>query len=200
MNLDSQVKKVSYSLGASVAQSLKNQGFGELDLDIFISGLKDLFENKELLIGAEEGNKVLQEYVTEINAKKSASAKADGEKFLEENKKRETVKVTESGLQYEIIEQGSGDSPKATDNVTVHYEGRFIDGGIFDSSFQRNEPATFPVNGVIPGWTEALQLMNPGAKWRLFIPQDLAYGANGAGDAIPPYSTLVFDVELIKVN
>lgn len=200
MNLDSQLKKVSYSLGASVAQSLKNQGFGELELDLFIAGLKDLYENKELLISADEGNKVLQEYINEMNDKKRKSAKNDGEKFLEENKQRETVQTTASGLQYEIVEEGAGQSPKATDSVTVHYEGRFIDGGIFDSSFQRNEPATFPVNGVIAGWTEALQMMKPGAKWRLYIPHHLAYGENGAGDVIPPFATLVFDVELISVN
>ncbi len=200
MKVETEDQKVSYSLGASVAQSLMNQGFGELDMDVFVAGLKDVFGNKELLISAEEGNKLLQTYVNAINKKKSKSAKADGENFLVENKKRENVKTTASGLQYEIVEEGQGDSPKAADKVTVHYEGRLVDGEIFDSSFQRNEPASFPVNGVIPGWTEALQLMKTGAKWRLFIPHHLAYGENGAGESIPPFSALVFDVELISVN
>lgn len=200
MSLESKQQKMSYSLGASVAQSLIDQGFGELDFSSFIDGLKDVYHNENLKINPNEGNQLLNEYMRDIQSKQAAGAKEDGEKFLAENQKRAEVVTTASGLQYQVIEEGSGASPKTNSSVTVHYHGTFINGQVFDSSYQRNEPATFPVNGVIAGWTEALQLMKTGAKYRLFIPSHLAYGEHGAGSAIPPHSALVFDVELISVN
>ncbi|MCK5536089.1 MAG: FKBP-type peptidyl-prolyl cis-trans isomerase [Bacteroidales bacterium] len=200
MNLELKLEKISYSLGASVGQSLIDQGFGELQFEAFVEGLKDVYSNGKLKIDPNEGNKLLNEFMQEIQAKKGASAKVDGEKFLEENKKRKEVTITDSGLQYEVIEEGNGALPQASSSVTVHYHGTFTDGKVFDSSYDRNEPATFPVNGVIPGWTEALQLMKTGAKWRLFIPSHIAYGEQGAGASIPPHSALVFDVELISIN
>jgi len=200
MSLESKHEKMSYSLGASVAQSLIDQGFGELEFTAFVEGLQDVYKNEDLKINPNEGNQLLNDYMRDIQEQKASGAKENGEKFLHENKNRPEVKTTNSGLQYQVIEEGQGASPKLNSTVTVHYHGTFIDGGVFDSSYQRNEPATFPVNGVIAGWTEALQLMKPGAKYRLFIPSHLAYGEHGAGNAIPPHSALVFDVELISIN
>jgi FKBP-type peptidyl-prolyl cis-trans isomerase FklB len=200
MSLESKHEKMSYSLGASVAQSLIDQGFGELEFTAFVEGLKDVYNNEDLKINPNEGNQLLNDYMRDIQAQKAAGAKEYGEKFLAENKNRPEVITTNSGLQYQVIEEGNGASPKSNSTVTVHYHGTFIDGNVFDSSYQRNEPATFPVNGVIAGWTEALQLMKTGAKYRLFIPSNLAYGEHGAGNAIPPHSALVFDVELISIN
>jgi FKBP-type peptidyl-prolyl cis-trans isomerase FklB len=200
MELKSKSEKMSYSLGASVAQSLIEQGFGEITFAAFVEGLSDFYEKKDLKIDPLEGNQLLNEYMSEVHNSKAAGAKEDGEKFLAENLKRDEVKSTKSGLQYQIFEEGNGATPTANNSVTVHYNGTFTDGKVFDSSYERNEPATFPVNGVIAGWTEALQMMKTGAKWRLFIPSHLAYGEQGAGGAIPPHSTLIFDVELISIN
>tara|TARA_Y100000385_G_scaffold76546_1_gene77511 strand:- start:1407 stop:2069 length:663 start_codon:yes stop_codon:yes gene_type:complete len=199
-NLNTEMEKVSYSLGVNVAKSVKSQGLESIDSDAIAKAFKDVFEGNTLEISEEEANIVLQDYFGKLaNEKQKVNVEA-GQKFLDENAKREGVVTTATGLQYEVLKEGSGDSPKETDNVTVHYHGTLIDGTVFDSSVDRGQPATFPVNGVIPGWVEALQLMNAGAKYKLFIPSNLAYGERGAGGAIGPNATLVFEVELISIG
>jgi FKBP-type peptidyl-prolyl cis-trans isomerase FklB len=199
-NLNTEMEKVSYSLGVNVAKSVKSQGLESIDSDAIAKAFKDVFEGNTLEISEEEANIVLQDYFGKLaNEKQKANVEA-GQKFLDENAKRDGVVTTATGLQYEVLKEGSGDSPKETDNVTVHYHGTLIDGTVFDSSVDRGQPATFPVNGVIPGWVEALQLMNAGAKYKLFIPSNLAYGERGAGGAIGPNATLVFEVELISIG
>ena len=185
--------KVSYALGLGIGQQLKSMGAQDLCIDDFAQAIKDVLENKELAVSHKEAA------MNKEKEAKGKQAKADGEKFLKENAQKEGVVTTASGLQYMILQEGDGKSPKATDKVRCHYEGMLIDGTLFDSSLQRGEPADFPLNGVIAGWTEGLQLMKEGAKYRFFIPYLLGYGAGGAGNSIPPYSTLIFDVELIKV-
>jgi FKBP-type peptidyl-prolyl cis-trans isomerase FklB len=199
-NLSTEMEKVSYSLGVNVAKSVKDQGLESIDSEAIAKAFKDVFEGNTLEISEEEANIVLQDYFGKLANKKQQVNIEAGKKFLDENAKREGVVTTSTGLQYEVLKEGSGDSPKETDQVTVHYHGTLIDGTVFDSSVDRGQPATFPVNGVIPGWVEALQLMNTGAKYKLFIPSDLAYGERGAGGAIGPHSTLIFEVELISIN
>ena len=193
--------KVSYAVGLSIAESLKSQQLGGLDLDLLKDGIQDIFEQRELKINPQEANGLIQSYLEEANSAAFGENKNKGIAFLEENKNKEGVSITSSGLQYEIIQEGSGNKPSATDNVTVHYHGTLIDGTVFDSSTERGTPASFGVNQVIPGWTEALQLMSVGAKFKLYIPQELAYGANPhPGGPIKPYSALIFDVELIEIK
>ena len=193
--------KVSYAVGLSIAESLKSQQLGGLDLDLLKDGIQDIFEQRELKINPQEANGLIQSYLEEANSAAFGENKEKGIAFLEENKNKEGVSITASGLQYEIIQEGSGNKPSATDNVTVHYHGTLIDGTVFDSSIERGTPASFGVNQVIPGWTEALQLMSLGAKFKLYIPQELAYGANPhPGGPIQPYSALIFDVELIEIK
>jgi FKBP-type peptidyl-prolyl cis-trans isomerase FklB len=193
--------KVSYAVGLSIAESLKSQQLGGLDLDLLKNGIQDIFEQRELKINPQEANGLIQSYLEEANSAAFGENKEKGIAFLEENKNKEGVSITASGLQYEIIQEGSGNKPSATDNVTVHYHGTLIDGTVFDSSTERGTPASFGVNQVIPGWTEALQLMSVGAKFKLYIPQELAYGANPhPGGPIQPYSALIFDVELIEIK
>ena len=193
--------KVSYAVGLSIAESLKSQQLGGLDLDLLKDGIQDIFEERELKINPQEANGLIQSYLEEANSAAFGENKEKGIAFLEENKNKEGVSITSSGLQYEIIQEGSGNKPSATDNVTVHYHGTLIDGTVFDSSTERGTPASFGVNQVIPGWTEALQLMSVGAKFKLYIPQELAYGANPhPGGPIKPYSALIFDVELIEIK
>lgn len=193
--------KVSYAVGLSIAESLKSQQLGGLDLDLLKDGIQDIFEQRELKINPQEANGLIQSYLEEANSAAFGENKEKGITFLEENKNKEGVSITASGLQYEIIQEGSGNKPSATDNVTVHYHGTLIDGTVFDSSTERGTPASFGVNQVIPGWTEALQLMSVGAKFKLYIPQELAYGANPhPGGPIQPYSALIFDVELIEIK
>lgn len=199
-NLKTEMEKVSYSLGVNVAKSVKSQGLESIDADAVARAFKDVFEDNKLEVSEEESNAILQEYFTKLASKANDANLAEGKKFLEENAKREGVVTTASGLQYEVLKKGEGDSPKETDKVTVHYHGTLIDGTVFDSSVDRGQPATFPVNGVIPGWVEALQLMSPGAKFKLFIPSSLAYGERGAGGSIGPNATLVFEVELISIE
>jgi FKBP-type peptidyl-prolyl cis-trans isomerase FklB len=193
-------KKVSYGLGTLVAENLKTQGGDSLDLDALTVGITDVFMNKTPKIPQQEAMTIVQQYMQQAMEKKSSKMKEEGNVFLENNKKNEGVKVTASGLQYKVLATGKGKTPGASDNVTVHYTGKLINGTVFDSSVERGEPASFGVSQVIPGWTEALQLMKEGDKWLLFIPYNLAYGERGAGAQIPPYSTLLFEVELIKVN
>lgn len=191
--------KLSYAWGMALGQQLRAMGVSNLDNAEFDEGVHAAFDGKETKITPEEANKLIQEYLQELTEKKAAEIKSVGEKFLEENKKNENVKVTASGLQYVVDKEGTGEQPTATDEVTVHYTGKLLDGTVFDSSVSRGEPATFPLNRVIPGWTEGVQLMKEGAKYTFFIPSDLAYGPQGVPNAIPPHSTLIFDVELIKV-
>ena len=191
--------KLSYAWGMALGQQLRGMGVENLDKEAFNEAVAAAFDGKETKISAEEAQKLIQEYLQELTSKKEAQIKAVGEKFLAENGKKENVITTASGLQYMVEKEGTGAQPAATDEVTVHYTGKLLDGTVFDSSVRRGEPATFPLNRVIPGWTEGVQLMKEGGKYTFFIPSDLAYGPQGVPNAIPPHSTLIFDVELIKV-
>ena len=191
--------KASYGLGVLVASNVKQQAGDSLALDVLLEAIKDVFKNKALLMDQQECSNTVQQYITEAREIRSVKMRTEGQRFLAENKTKAGVKTTASGLQYSVITTGKGKTPTATDRVTVHYTGKLIDGMIFDSSVQRGSPATFSVNGVIAGWTEALQLMHEGDKWMLYIPDNLGYGERGSGQ-IPPYSALIFEVELIKVN
>lgn len=193
-------KKASYGLGVLVASNVKMQGGDSLSLETMIEAIKDVFKDKPLLIPQQECSNIVQQYMQEASAAKSTKLRSEGQKFLSENKKKEGVTTTASGLQYKVITKGTGKTPAPNDQVSVHYVGTLLDGTEFDSSVRRGSPATFGVTQVIGGWTEALQLMKEGDKWTLFIPDNLAYGERGAGGQIPPYSTLIFEVELIKVN
>jgi len=191
--------KVSYCLGLSIASNLITSGVKSISVDPFMEALDAAFNGKMPELSPEEANNILQEYFGKIQEEQAGKAIEAGKKFLEENAKKEGVTTTESGLQYEVITEGKGEAPKGTDSVKCHYHGTLIDGTVFDSSVNRGEPATFPVNGVIGGWIEALQLMPVGSKWKLYVPSDLAYGAQGAGNLIGPHTTLIFEVELLEV-
>lgn len=191
--------KYSYGLGLGIAQNLVSMGANELNVDDFAQAVKDVLAGNTPAISFAEAQEIVTAHFKEIQEKAAAAAIEQGEMFLKMNKERPGVITTASGLQYQVLQQGKGRRPKATDKVRCHYEGRLVDGTLFDSSIERGEPAVFGVNQVIPGWVEALQLMCEGDKWKLFIPYQLGYGEQGAGQAIPPYSTLVFDVELLKV-
>jgi len=191
--------KFSYSIGLGIGQNLASMGIQNLSVNDFAQAIKDVLEGNQTAISHQEARKIVNKYFEELEAKMSAAAIEQGKAFLEKNKKREGVVTLPSGLQYEVLTEGTGKKPQATDQVRCHYEGTLIDGTLFDSSIKRGEPAVFGVNQVIPGWVEALQLMSEGAKWKLYIPSDLGYGARGAGEMIPPHSTLVFEVELIEV-
>ena len=191
---------VSYCVGMSIAASLMDQNLREISPEILTEAIKDAFEGKAPKYAPEEANAIIQAFLAEQGQKQFAENKTQGEAFLDENKNREEVQMTPTGLQYEILVAGEGDKPAATDTVTVHYHGTLIDGTVFDSSVQRGQPASFGVHQVIPGWTEALQLMPKGSKYRLYIPQELAYGAHPhPGGPIQPYSALIFDVELLEI-
>ncbi|MCU4156058.1 FKBP-type peptidyl-prolyl cis-trans isomerase [Carboxylicivirga sp. A043] len=194
------MNKISYALGMNLAQNLKASGIETIEYSEFTKGLEAAFEGQETQMSADEANQTLQQFFGELQAKQAEAAIQAGKDFLTENAKKEGVTALESGLQYEIITEGNGDKPSATDQVECHYHGTLIDGTVFDSSVQRGEPATFPVNGVIQGWVEALQLMPVGSKWRLYIPSDLAYGERGAGQHIGPHTTLIFEVELLAIK
>jgi FKBP-type peptidyl-prolyl cis-trans isomerase len=183
-----------------VASNVKMQSGDSLSLDAMIEGIKDVFKNEPLLMQQQECSSTVQQYIQEATELKSTRARAEGQSFLAENKTKEGVKTTASGLQYKVITSGTGKSPALTDRTTVHYTGKLIDGTVFDSSVTRGTPSTFGLTEVIAGWTEALQLMHEGDKWVLFIPENLAYGERGRGPQILPYSTLLFELELIKVN
>lgn len=192
--------KLSYAWGLAMGRQLKGMGVSNLDADTFRSGVMNAFDGTEPAIPVEEAQKLINDYLQELQDKAEKVARAEGEQFLAENGKKENVKTTASGLQYVVEKEGTGAQPTAEDEVTVHYTGKLLNGQVFDSSVNRGEPATFPLNRVIPGWTEGVQLMKEGAKYTFFIPSDLAYGPQGVPGAIPPHSTLIFDVELIKVN
>ena len=192
--------KFSYAIGLGIGQNLLSMGAKGIAVDDFAQAIKDVLEGNQTAISHTEARDIVNKYFAELEEKMNAANIEAGKKFLEENKKREGVVTLPSGLQYEVITEGNvGRYAKATDQVQCHYEGTLIDGTLFDSSIERGQPATFGVNQVIPGWVEALQLMPEGAKWKLYIPSDLAYGAQGAGEMIPPHSTLVFEVELQKI-
>lgn len=191
--------KFSYGLGMGIGQNLLSMGVKDMSVEDFIKGISDVLAGNNTEITHAEAQKVVNEHFQKMAEEAYAVNKEAGEKFLAENAKKEGVVVLPSGLQYEVLTEGNGKKPSAIDRVQCHYEGTLIDGTIFDSSIKRGEPAVFGVNQVIRGWVEALQLMQEGAKWRLYIPYDMAYGEHGAGEMIPPYSALVFDVELIKV-
>ena len=199
--------KLSYALGLSIGRQLSQMGVAELNADDFAQAVKDMIDGKESQIPTNEAQQLLGEYFRQQEEKQRAEAaekykgaKSEGEKYLTENAKKDGVITLPSGLQYQVLQEGNGKSPKATDKVVCHYEGMLVDGTMFGSSIQRGEPATFPLNGVIAGWTEGLQLMKEGAKYRFFIPYHLGYGERGAGASIPPFATLIFDVELIEVK
>lgn len=199
-NLITELDSVSYSLGVNIGENIKTQ-FEDINLDNFEAGIKDVLEKDvEAKISDNQAQAIIQSYFSKKQQKQSESVIEDGINFLRENGKREGVTTLASGLQYEVINDGTGPKPTIEDNVTTHYHGTLIDGTVFDSSVDRGEPASFPVGGVIKGWTEALQLMAVGSKWKLYVPYDLAYGERGAGPQIGPYSTLIFEVELISIN
>ncbi|MCH5246750.1 MAG: FKBP-type peptidyl-prolyl cis-trans isomerase [Muribaculaceae bacterium] len=205
-NNDQAFDKLSYALGLSMGNNFRNSGIQEINVNDFADGVAAVFYGSQPKMSYNEAKDIINKFFTELDAKqkeqlaKSAEInKQAGEAFLKENGKRAEVKTTPTGLQYEVLVEGSGKSPSRDDRVEVHYTGKLIDGTVFDSSVERGVPATFGVTQVIPGWVEALQLMKEGAKWRLFIPSNLAYGPQGAGPTIGPNSTLIFDVELLKV-
>lgn len=199
--------QLSYALGLGIGHQLLQMNAEGLNIDDFAQAIKDVMTGGELKMKEAEAQQMMQQFFAEqealqqaANAEKGKAAKAEGEQFLAENAKKEGVKTTASGLQYQVLRDGNGKQPKATDQVECHYEGTLIDGTKFDSSYDRGQTATFPLNQVIAGWTEGLQLMHEGAKYRFFIPYQLAYGERGAGASIPPYAALIFDVELVAVK
>ena len=195
------INAVSYCIGMSIADSLASQELNQINPAVLAEALQDVFSGKSPKYSEEQANQIIQQYVQSVSEQKFEKYKTEGEQFLAENAKKAGVHTTPSGLQYEIVEEGHGDMPKASDTVDVHYHGTLTDGTVFDSSVDRGVPATFGVHQVIKGWTEALQLMKVGSKYRLYIPQDLAYGAHPhPGGAIKPYMTLIFDVELLGIE
>ena len=199
--------KLSYALGIGIGSQLAGMGAKELNIDDFAQAIKDVISGSDLKVDNAEAQTLVQNFFQEQEAKQQAAAaeagkaaKAAGEAFLAENGKKDGVVTLPSGLQYQVLKEGDGKKPSATDQIVCHYEGTLIDGTVFDSSYQRNQPATFGLNQVIAGWTEGVQLMQEGAKYRFFIPYNLAYGERGAGAQIPPFAALVFDVELIEVK
>ncbi|MDY5599810.1 MAG: FKBP-type peptidyl-prolyl cis-trans isomerase [Bacteroidaceae bacterium] len=195
------MNKISYALGLGIAHQLKSMGIEDFSVEDFSQSVSDVLADKTPAMTNREAQELLNDYFQKKQKEEAEKAIAEGKVFLEANGKREGVTTTKSGLQYEVLTPGKGErSPKATDTVVCHYEGRLVSGKVFDSSYERNQPAEFGLNQVIPGWTEGLQLMSEGAKFRFYIPYLLGYGEQGAGPSIPPYSTLVFDVELISVK
>jgi len=198
--LTTTLDSASYAFGLSMATSLKNSGLKTLNYDLMLKGLKDAFAGHPGLLTQEEAQKAIADLFKSVSQSKFAVNVAEGKKFLEDNKKNPGVKTTASGLQYLVITPGNGSKPAVTDTVLVNYKGTLLNGKQFDSSYDRNEPLSLSLDRVIPGWTEGMQLMSTGAKYKFFIPYNLAYGERGAGQDIPPYSTLIFEIELLKVN
>ena len=194
------MEKVSYALGMSIANNIMASGVNGLNVEEFVKAITTYMAGEEPAMTPAEAQQVLNDYFTKLQEEQTAALKAEGEAFLAQNAKNEGVVTLPSGLQYKVLKSGNGATPKASDSVECHYEGRLISGTVFDSSYQRGETATFGVTQVIAGWVEALQLMKEGDKWQLYIPYNLAYGERGAGAQIPPFATLIFDVELIKVK
>lgn len=199
IDLSNDSEKFSYALGLSISANLIQTGVKEINPEAFVTALKDVFGGVKPQISPEEANRILESFVASTQEGEGAKNLEEGLLFLAENLQKEGVTELPSGLQYEILKEGDGAIPTANDQVKCHYHGTLIDGTVFDSSVQRGEPATFPVNGVIQGWVEALQLMSVGSKWKLYIPSELAYGSRGAGGAIAPNTTLIFEVELLEI-
>ncbi|MEA4937504.1 MAG: FKBP-type peptidyl-prolyl cis-trans isomerase [Paludibacter sp.] len=193
------MEKISYALGISLGHNLKNSGFEELSYQKLSDGIRDVMKGDKLEMSIQEAQGLINDYFQKLQEKAYEQNIEEGKSFLAENARRPEVKTTASGLQYEILTEGKGNTPKASDRVQVHYHGTLINGNVFDSSVSRGEPATFGVTQVIQGWVEALQLMPVGSKWKLYIPSELAYGAQGAGQSIGPHTTLVFEVELLAI-
>ena len=191
--------KFSYAIGLGIGQNLLSMGAQGINVDDFAQAISDVLNRKETAISHNEAREIVNKYFEELGAKMNAENIEKGKAFLAENAKKEGIITLPSGLQYQVLQEGNGKKPSATDRVKCHYEGTLIDGTLFDSSIKRGQPAVFGVNQVIKGWVEALQLMSEGSKWRLFIPSELGYGAQQAGEMIPPHSTLIFEVELIEV-
>ena len=191
--------KFSYAIGLGIGQNLLSMGAQGINVNDFAQAISDVLNRKETAISHNEAREIVNKYFEELEAKMNAENIEKGKAFLAENAKKEGIITLPSGLQYQVLQEGNGKKPSATDRVKCHYEGTLIDGTLFDSSIKRGQPAVFGVNQVIKGWVEALQLMSEGAKWRLFIPSELGYGAQQAGEMIPPHSTLIFEVELIEV-
>uniref|UniRef100_UPI003FF122CA FKBP-type peptidyl-prolyl cis-trans isomerase n=1 Tax=Alloprevotella sp. TaxID=1872471 RepID=UPI003FF122CA len=194
------MEKLSYALGMVIGHNLKGMGVKNLSQDDFAKAMNDVLTNQTTSLTDQEAQKLVGDFLQKQQEEATREIREEGERFLAENAKREGVVVLPSGLQYTVLTEGTGAQPKATDRVKCHYEGTLTNGQVFDSSYRRGEPAVFPLNGVIAGWTEGVQLMKEGAKYRFFIPYNLAYGERGAGQAIPPYAALVFDVELISIE
>jgi FKBP-type peptidyl-prolyl cis-trans isomerase FklB len=199
MDLKTEIDSVSYGIGVNIGKNLAGQGMGSLNPEAIAAALNDVLSGSELKINEQECMSIVSTYMQDAQARKAQDAIDEGKNFLEENGKRSAVVTLASGLQYEIVAEGNGPKPGPADKVKTHYHGTLINGEVFDSSVERGEPIEFPVNGVIKGWTEALQLMPVGSKWKLYIPYDLAYGERGAGAQIGPFSTLIFEVELIDI-
>lgn len=192
--------KISYAIGMSMASNLMNSGLKNIEVESFVKAFTEVINNKSTSMSPDEANQTLQEFFSKQQEDMLNKNLEKGSEFLEENSKKENIVSLPSGLQYEVITEGDGAKPKATDSVKCHYHGTLLDGTVFDSSVQRGQPAVFGVNQVIKGWVEALQLMSVGSKWRLFIPSNLAYGSQGAGSSIEPNSTLIFEVELLGIE
>jgi len=193
------MEKISYALGVSLGNNLKNSGLAGLSFQKLSDGIKDVMQGDKLEMSIQEAQTLINDYFQQLQEKAFEQNIQEGKNFLAENAKRAEVKTTASGLQYEIITEGKGATPKASDSVSVHYHGTLLNGNVFDSSVSRGEPATFGVTQVIQGWVEALQLMPVGSKWKLYIPSELAYGAQGAGQSIAPHTALIFEVELLDI-
>jgi len=198
--MTSEKERIGYALGASVAKNMQDQGFEDFDIDAYHLAVKNHYDKADMLLNQDEINETMKAATAQIMVKRNGPLLEVGKKFLEENAKKEGITVLPSGMQYRVLASGNGKSPQPTDQVTTHYHGKLLDGTVFDSSVDRGTPATFPVNGVIQGWQEALPMMKEGDKWELFIPYDMAYGEKGTGEEIGPFSTLIFEVELITVN
>lgn len=194
------MEKLSYALGMVIGHNLKGMGVKNLNQDDFGKAMNDVLTNQTTSLTDQEAQKIVGDFLQKQQEEATREIREEGERFLAENAKKEGVVVLPSGLQYTVLTEGTGAQPKATDRVKCHYEGTLTNGQVFDSSYRRGEPAVFPLDGVIAGWTEGVQLMKEGAKYRFFIPYNLAYGERGAGQAIPPYAALVFDVELISIE
>lgn len=199
MKYTEELDKVSYCFGLSIASNLLSSGVNTINTEAFVDAIRTVYAGQMPEIKPEEANQILQDYFNKLQNERGKAAKEAGEQFLKDNKSKEGVVTLKSGLQYKVISTGNGAIPKSSDTVKCHYEGRLINGAVFDSSIRRGKPAEFPVNGVIAGWVEALQLMPVGSKWQLYIPSDLAYGPHGAGQAIGPNETLIFDIELLDI-
>jgi len=198
--LESEIDSVSYSLGLSVAENVKNQGLENINTEALLRAFEDVLGGSETMLSSSQANECLNLYFNKSTLAKANEQKKAGREYLEKNGTREGVVTLPSGLQYEILAEGSGEKPTINDQVTTHYHGTTIDGQVFDSSVERDQPASFPVGGVIKGWQEALQLMSVGSKWKLYVPSELAYGERGAGPKIGPHAALIFEVELISID